>query len=278
MAQPYLKRGDSGNDVKVLQAMLQSQGYFNAVIGGNFLAKTEQAVIYFQQTHLGPDGRPLEVDGKVGPNTWWALANPAGAPQKSNLPRENATGLTPLRRAVLKAAAKEHQAGTAESPDGSNWGDGVTKFLQAAGAPAAPWCCYFWSWCVHQATGQHVFGQPLGRVEAAWKKAKLNGTARSVNDYSPIPGDAFVMLYRNRSGKLTGTGHIGFVMRVDKRKGATAFNTIEGNCANRVKIGTRQMNQSTLVGFINHYPPEEQPTDWEVGLVSAGNVAALGTR
>jgi peptidoglycan hydrolase-like protein with peptidoglycan-binding domain len=70
----------------VLQSLLQSQGYFAASVLGHFQEKTRQAVIYFQQTHRGPDSQPLEVDGKVGDDTWWALYHPSGAPQKSNIP------------------------------------------------------------------------------------------------------------------------------------------------------------------------------------------------
>ena len=96
--------------------------------------------------------------------------------------------------------------------------------------------------------------------------------------YAPIPGDAFVMLYKDDSGKLKGTGHIGFVLRVDKAKNATVFNTVEGNCGNRVKVGRRQMDQSSLVGFINHYQREKKPRRWETGLVRADDVGAEGTR
>jgi hypothetical protein len=82
-----LEFGETGDEVKLLQALLQSQGYFAGAVLGHFQEKTRQAVIYFQQTHLGPDGRELEVDGVVGANTWWALYHPSGAAQKSNIPR-----------------------------------------------------------------------------------------------------------------------------------------------------------------------------------------------
>ncbi len=273
-----LRSGDKGELVKVLQTLLQSQGYFSGAIGGNFLEKTRQAVVYFQQTHLGPKGNALEVDGEVGPDTWWALFHPSGAEQRSHLPSEPSTQLTPLRTKVLAVAAGEHQAGVREDPDGSNWGDGVIKYLKDAGSPGDPWCCFFWSWCVKNAGGQHPFGGPMGHVLTTWKKAQSKGWARDKADYSPIPGDAFVMLYRNSQGKFTGTGHIGFVLRVDKTKNAKSFNTVEGNCGNRVKVGVRQMKESTLVGFINQYPADEQPVDWETGLVAASDVGAAGTR
>jgi hypothetical protein len=56
---PLLKFGDAGDEVKVLQTLLQSQGYFAAVVGGHFQNQTRQAVVYFQQTHLGRDGETV---------------------------------------------------------------------------------------------------------------------------------------------------------------------------------------------------------------------------
>jgi hypothetical protein len=276
---PLLRFGDVGDEVKVLQSLLQSQGYFPAALGGHFQEKTKQAVVYFQQTHLGRDGKPLEVDGEVGDDTWWALYHPSGIPQKSNIPAILPAKLTPMRAKVLKTAAAEHQAGVHEVPDGSNWGDGVSKYLEEGGSPADCWCCFFWSWCVHSALGEHPFGKPMGIVLTTWQQAKAKGWAMEKAGYAPVPGDAFVMLYKDDSGKLKGTGHIGFVLRVDKARNATAFNTVEGNCGNRVKVGRRQMDQSTLVGFINQYSSrEKKPTGWKTGLVATDDVGAEGTR
>ncbi|KAF5409202.1 MAG: hypothetical protein Udaeo2_05630 [Candidatus Udaeobacter sp.] len=277
-AHSLLRFGDEGDEVKVLQALLQSQGYFAAAVGGHFQDKTKQAVVYFQQTHLGRDGKPLEVDGEVGDETWWALYHPSGLPQRSHIPAVVPAGLMPMRAKILKVAAAEHQADVHEDPDGSNWGDGVSKYLEEAGSPADCWCCFFWSWCVHRALGKHPFGKPMGSVLATWQQAKMKGWAMDKGGYAPIPGDAFVMLYKDDSGKLKGTGHIGFVLRVDKAKNATVFNTVEGNCGNRVKVGRREMDQSTLVGFINQYPREKKPRRWETGLVRADDVGAEGTR
>jgi hypothetical protein len=273
-----LRSGDTGDLVKVVQTVLRSQGYFSGAIGGNFLEKTRAAVVYFQQTHLGPEGDPLPVTGEVAMDTWWALYHPSGAGQQSHLPSAPSTLLTPLRTAVLDLASGEHRAGICEIPDGSNWGGGVSKYLQAAGSAGNPWCCFFWSWCVHAATGAHPFGRPMGHVLTTWRRAQAKGWARDKAGYAPIPGDAFVMLYRNKKGSLSGTGHIGFVLRTDRVQNARAFNTVEGNCGNRVKVGRREMSQGTLIGFINQYPAEEQPTSWEAGLVAASDVAGSGTR
>jgi hypothetical protein len=87
------------------------------------------------------------------------------------------------------------------------------------------------------------------------------------------------MFYRDEDGNLTKTGHIGFVMRVALQDGkAVAINTIEGNAGNRVKIGRRKLTDDRIVGFINNFPENEQPAEWETGLVRSTSAATLSTR
>ena len=54
-----LQYGNRGEDVKQLQEILKAQGFFNFRATGNYLKRTKEAVLYFQQTHLGPDGKFL---------------------------------------------------------------------------------------------------------------------------------------------------------------------------------------------------------------------------
>lgn len=61
-----LRRGDSGEDVSILQQKLKSQGA-DISVDGKFGSATEQAVKDFQKTY------GLTVDGVVGPKTWAAL-------------------------------------------------------------------------------------------------------------------------------------------------------------------------------------------------------------
>jgi Phage tail lysozyme/Putative peptidoglycan binding domain len=68
-----LQHGDRGEEVKRLQRILKEHGFFEGTIGGNFLDLTKAAVERFQAAHKGPHGQPLDVDGIVGPDTWWAL-------------------------------------------------------------------------------------------------------------------------------------------------------------------------------------------------------------
>lgn len=64
-----LKKGSKGEDVEVLQHLLNVEGY-RVTIDGDFWAKTEAAVIAYQKAHAKECG---EADGIVGPATWKAL-------------------------------------------------------------------------------------------------------------------------------------------------------------------------------------------------------------
>lgn len=65
-AHPTLKRGDRGSSVRELQFALNRHAYA-LMVDGDFGARTERAVIAFQQA------RGLVPDGVAGPRTWGAL-------------------------------------------------------------------------------------------------------------------------------------------------------------------------------------------------------------
>jgi hypothetical protein len=243
-----LRAGDSGEQVKVLQSLLRRSGFFEGAVLGNFKTLTTKAVREFQQTHQGPDGKWLAVDGIVGPGTWWALQNPTGDAQRSFLKTDNSVipaGISEDRKKLLEVCIKEHKAGVAETPKGSNWGDGVTKYLTGVG-PCA-WCCFFVSWAFKEALGKYPLGKRHGHCLTFWNEAKAAGKGFLKSKYEPIPGDIFIMLYRSSSGNLTGSGHTGFVSNVFVRR----INTFEGNAGDRLKHGLRELDAGTLVGFIN---------------------------
>lgn len=66
VARPTLRRGDRGPTVRELQFALNKFGYA-LTVDGDFGARTERAVIAFQQA------RGLNPDGVAGPKTWAAL-------------------------------------------------------------------------------------------------------------------------------------------------------------------------------------------------------------
>ncbi|NEP91102.1 MAG: peptidoglycan-binding protein [Okeania sp. SIO2C2] len=63
---PTIRQGSSGDDVKRLQMILNEMGY-SLVVDSIFGSNTEAAVKGFQKNSR------LEVDGIVGPLTWYAL-------------------------------------------------------------------------------------------------------------------------------------------------------------------------------------------------------------
>ena len=243
---PELRRGAKGPNVRILQSALTSRG-FVVMIDGDFGPKTQSTVAYFQQTHLGPDGEYLsrhEPLGVVTPNTWWAL-NSTAEEQRSNLDTFIPTGLSAQRRSILRVALQEHSAGVREVPDGSNYGDGVTKYLTGVGP--AFWCCYAVHWWVNKALGHYPLGERRGLCLDFWNDAKRMGRTYSPASI-PVPGDAFVILYR-ADGQLTGSGHTGIVA-CTSADGAR-FGTFAGNEGNRVKAGIRRTDEPILAGFID---------------------------
>lgn len=263
--------------VQYLQSALLSQG-LQLKPTGRYDSQTQAAVVYFQQTHQNSKGKPLEPDAWVGQQTWWAIQNPSGSTQRSFLEGGIPAGLSKPRQAILRAAIKEHQAGTHEIPDGSNYGDGVTKFLEGVG-PAA-WCCYSVSWVFKAATGSWPLGKRFGLCAALWAEAKKQGRTYTAEQKLPVPGDAFVLLYRGADGKLLGTGHTGFVSEL----GAEAdldkllFGTLEGNMGNRFKRGRRPVQFSTLAGFIDLVGDADQVRGkFQRGFVSKKSDAVSST-
>ena len=72
---PTVRYGMFNNKyVKIAQQKLNAKGYKPALVtDGDFGPKTLAAVEWFQRTHKDTSGKPLVVDGIVGPKTWGAL-------------------------------------------------------------------------------------------------------------------------------------------------------------------------------------------------------------
>lgn len=93
----YLALGSKGNEVRQLQQSLVDKG-FTLSIDGDFGAKTENAVLYYQKT------KGLAVDGIVGDKTWGILFASKNLPVKGepgstkSLPNTETGGLWQERR------------------------------------------------------------------------------------------------------------------------------------------------------------------------------------
>lgn len=70
---PILKKGSTGQYVKILQQLLVSKGYDPKGIDGIFGPGCKTAVIKFQKENTDINGKKLAVDGCVGPKTWGSL-------------------------------------------------------------------------------------------------------------------------------------------------------------------------------------------------------------
>lgn len=68
---PILRRGSTGADVEIIQALLKEAGIYKSIVDQIFGQQTETAVRTFQRD------RQLQVDGVVGTKTWKALENTA---------------------------------------------------------------------------------------------------------------------------------------------------------------------------------------------------------
>lgn len=243
-----LKLGDKSEEVKTLQSILKAQGYFSGDPMGNFGEKTREAVFWFQATHLGPDGKFLDAECEVGDNTWWALNNPSGDPQVSNIDPIIPSGLSLERQKVLTIAVGEKKKGVCEVPDGSNWGPEIAKY---GGQKGWAWCQLFVNYCFKQGLGRYPIGANNPGTYVTWKTAVKKGIWKDKKNSILMPGDAFIMQYRDAAGNYSGKGHTGLILRVSPD--GKLFNAIEGNCANKVKCTLHEVSSSKIIGYVNPY-------------------------
>lgn len=271
---PLLHLGSTHPDVQLIVERLRAEGFWSEPEPlKEFTPELEDSVRYFQRTHLGPDGTFLAADGVVGEKTWWALLHASGTAQRSGLTPTIPARLGPRRTRILQVALAQHTLGVEEVPNGSNRGPLVDAYLpsSARSQPGPPWCCYFYSWVVHEALDQWPLGARFASCHLARRRAGSLGLyiPKGMHSDRPLPGDAFVM---DRGG---GHGHIGFVLRLSEDR--RLINTVEGNCGNRVKVGTRWLEDPEIIGFIDNVPGENAP-GFELGVVSSAAIGPDSTR
>lgn len=269
--QPILRVGDTGPAVERLSSILHSQGFWDHGQVKLYSEALEDAVEYFQSTHIDKFGRPLGSDGVVGELTWWALYNPSDDEQRNffdvgRIP----TGLTPERVKLLELVVKDR--GIREQPNGSNRGPEIDTFLPSwwinrhAPRDRGPaWCCFYALKRSHDILGKHVLGGHFGSTHKAWRRAQELG----MTTQTPTAGDLFVLLNPG------GTGHIGFTYWVSAKP--NIFYTVEGNCGNRVKVGKRATTASNHAGFINLFG-DDLASRQEHGDLGVEGTGRLGTR
>jgi lysozyme family protein len=250
--------------VMLLQQRLNQLGCWSKVdargqtvpldVDGDFGQLTASAIKLFQARSSDSQGKPLSVDGVVGPTTWAALfGTPVVAPVVTATPPQV------LLQRVITVAAAEEQQHVREVPLGSNRGPRVDQYLRSAGIDPGtgsyPWCASFIVWCFDNAARQLGLASPVPRtagVHDMWQKAGRAGFRRipydaAIGDPSQVqPGHVFFI----DTGE--GHGHTGLVVGRD----GNDFQTIEGNTnelGGREGIGvfarSRPVRQATL-GFV----------------------------
>lgn len=269
---PNLRIGDHNLFVSRVKATLRSQGLWSGTDSEVFGSKLKAAVQYFQSTHIGPDGQYLDDDGIIGPDTWWALYNPSGEKQRSNILPDIDRGfygnLVKTRKNQLKLLFKEHASNIREIPDGSNGGDGVEKYIVGFGN--VPWCCLAQSWAWKEVTGLWPLGKRYAHVQTFWNEALDAGIAYPKDEYSPVPGDLLVWRF---SG---GTGHISCC--VSSNEAGSVVNTIGGNEGNRMKLGTRVIeDEPRLAGYINLHGDASILKKWEKRIFTSSSDRPFGS-
>lgn len=256
----YLRYGDSGDDVKWLQRHLKAQGFFKGQVLGNFRALTQNALRYFQSTHIGRDGDFLEADGIFGPETMWAIQHPSGIQQRNYIDPLIPEGLGGTRRDILETVVADWRSGLFyEDPDGSNTGPRISEFSRGA-----PWCCFYQSDAWHRTFDEYPLGKDHGHCLTFWREADSVNAAWPKKKSPPLPGDLGVILYRNRSGNLTGSGHIFLVSGVSGT--GRQFNAFGGNEGNRLKHGLRSVDDPNIVGWIDLHGDDRRKVDFAKGI------------
>ena len=103
-----LSYGSSGEAVKALQRRLKELGYFDGEIGGNYLAKTQEAVQAFQRANgLNPDGIATpELQQLIFGAQATATPTPEPTPAPTRAPETGRTGIVTISGSRLNLREK----------------------------------------------------------------------------------------------------------------------------------------------------------------------------
>ena len=122
MAEPTLKKGSKGQEVKDLQEALNTLGFNAGKVDGIFGAATERAVKAFQSS-VG-----IDADGIVGPITWLNIDE---ADQSEPVLRNGSKGL-PVRRLQSRMTAYKYDTGGVDGRFGAKTEKAVKELQEQA--------------------------------------------------------------------------------------------------------------------------------------------------
>lgn len=227
-----LKKGSSGPKVKQLVADLRELNYYDGADTTTLDQEVYKSVRAFQMQNTDVAGRPLVVDGIVGPVTAGALdvalgraRASAALPAPSPIAAPQAGG-SPTARAALAVALEELRLGHGEQ-GGNNHGPHVRKYLNGLAEEGNSWCAGFVSWCFSQSGHPMPFDYTVG---ARSIRTQMNSRGLRVHPTDadpPRPGDVIVWW---RIAPSSWQGHVGLVYGY--RDGV--ISTIEGNRSAKV--------------------------------------------
>lgn len=209
-----LRINDTGAEVAALIEDLIALG-FSLQSGSVFTRNVKNALQAFQQANVDRQGRPLDIDGVLGPMTQWAID---GALTRHTIPPEFQRELPILPengsnrgRAALRIAIEEFLIGAGEV-GANNSGRHIEKYANQIANPPINWCAGFVSYCF-QASGPMPFNYTLG-AQALYKSLKRKGWAlTNYGQQPPEAGDviAWLRVDRQRPEHTKWWGHIGLV-------------------------------------------------------------------
>ncbi|MDB5538956.1 MAG: hypothetical protein JWQ89_683 [Devosia sp.] len=239
-----LSKGATGSKVRDLARNLKALGYYFGVETSTFDNEVWKAVRAFQMQGVDAVGRPLVVDGVVGPVTLAAIEAHLGGTTISLPPASGplAPGGSATARGALKAAIAELEAGHGEV-GGNNKGPHVAKYLNGIIDPPAEWCAAFVSFCFKNSGQPMPYTYSLGARDVL-KRMRDKGFGVKVDAANPpLPGDVIVW-WRNAPDSWH--GHVGLVHSyVDG-----LVHTIEGNKTPKVGKFTYTLGAiDKLLGF-----------------------------
>lgn len=272
---PVLKKGNKNKYyLDILHKQLILAGGDAKKLSGDMISDyfgddTYSEVIRFQQTHIGPDKQALDVDGIIGADSWWALFNFTGEDQKNNLSKVDSDIESSNRQKIINMARAQHSLGVVETPKGSNWGGQVSKYLKFCGLGPNPWCLAFVQWVTFEALKVSPWKSKTAHVATFWQICKGLGFAFNVKDYSPIPGDLFVIVHSD------GTGHIGVITNVNSTSKASRLNVIEGNSGDRVALRERIVGANSHIGYINFYGDSKNRPNFSTSMSTSTSFEEL---
>lgn len=230
-----LKIGSKGEGVFNLTKKLKSLGLLEKATT-DFDTTVRRAVKVFQSRMIDPRGKPLEVDGIVGPLTFWALDQTDCTDLFDKMVVTDFLKMPPVEsggsrigREALKVAIEEMAKGAGEQ-GGNNMGPFVAKYhrvtVDKANQKKWAWCAAFVSFCFHKGANNSGLKMPFrytGGAQNILNQAKGNEFAHvfRTGEEDAQPGDVIVW----KRGSQAWQGHVGIVY--DTNEGI--LHTIEGN-------------------------------------------------